>query len=139
MQTVGDLAAKACAFASDGIVVKHLVEFALPSKERAIAVEAARKVASVASVNRSNRRCDATEHTTGTGDATEHARSIGDDAAQPGNASRSIGDYVDHSEQPDGQGQAAQAMGNATEHAAKQKKHMKTTMVATRKVPTLWF
>ena len=137
VQTAEDLAAKLCAFASDGIVVKHLVEFALPSKKRAIAVEVTPKEASVASGNRSNRRCDATEHTTGTGDATEHARIIGDDAAQPGNASRSIDDYVDHPQPPDGQGQAAQAMGNATEHATKQKKRMKNRMMATRKVPTM--
>ena len=37
--TAEDLAAKLCAFASDGIVVKHLIEFALPAKQRAEAVE----------------------------------------------------------------------------------------------------
>ena len=39
VQTAADLAAKLCAFASDGIVVKHLVDFALPAKKRADAAE----------------------------------------------------------------------------------------------------
>ena len=55
-----DLAAKLRAFASDGVVVKHIVEFALPPKKRANAVEVTAKGASAAS-----------------GIATEHARSIG--------------------------------------------------------------
>ena len=37
VQTAEDLAAKLRAFASDGIVVKHLIDFALPSKKRASA------------------------------------------------------------------------------------------------------
>ena len=60
VQTPEDLAAKLCAFASDGIAVKHPVEFALPSEKRAIAIEGTPKVASVPSANRSNGRCDAT-------------------------------------------------------------------------------
>ena len=62
--TAEDLAAKLCAFASDGIVVKHLIEFALPAKQRADAVEV-------------------TEDTAGTGDATAPTKdSNGGDAAQ---------------------------------------------------------
>ena len=39
VRTAEDLAAKLSAFASDGIVVKHLIEFALPPKKRANAAE----------------------------------------------------------------------------------------------------
>ena len=48
MGTVEDLAAKLRAFASDGIVVKHLIEFALPPKKRATAAEVTAKAASAA-------------------------------------------------------------------------------------------
>ena len=46
--TVEDLAAKLRAFASDGVVVKHLIEFALPPKKRANAAEVTAKGASAA-------------------------------------------------------------------------------------------
>ena len=59
VRTCEDLAAKLCAFASDGIVVKHLIEFALPAKKRKDAVE----VTAAASGSRSNNQSDATEHT----------------------------------------------------------------------------
>ena len=122
VQTADDLAAKLRAFASDGVVVKHLIEFALPPKKHANAAEVTPNMATVASGNQSNRRCDATEHITGIGDATEHAGGIGDDVAQADNASRTIGDYADRTGQPDDQ---CQAISNATEHATKQKKRLK--------------
>ena len=42
VKTADDLSAKLCAFASDGIVVKHLIDFAFPSKKRANAYEITR-------------------------------------------------------------------------------------------------
>ena len=48
MGTVDDLTAKLRAFASDGIVVKHLIDFALPSQKRANAAEITAKTASAA-------------------------------------------------------------------------------------------
>ena len=48
MGTVDDLTAKLRAFASDGIVVKHLIDFALPPKKRANAAEITAKTASAA-------------------------------------------------------------------------------------------
>ena len=63
MQTAEDLAAKLRAFALDGIVVKHLIEFALPSKKRTSAADVTAKGASAAAGNRSTRQGDATEHT----------------------------------------------------------------------------
>ena len=43
VRTAEDLAAKLCAFASDGIVVKHLIDFALPAKKRAVALSTDRR------------------------------------------------------------------------------------------------
>ena len=63
VQTAGDLAAKLRAFASDAIVVKHLIEFALPSKKRANAAEVTAKGAATAAQSRSTRQDNATEHT----------------------------------------------------------------------------
>ena len=64
VQTAADLAAKLRAFASDAIVLRHLIDFALPPKKRAAAVDVtARGLAGV---------------------ATEHTRSIGDGTRQPG-------------------------------------------------------
>ena len=100
MQTAEDLAAKLRAFASDGIVVKHLIEFALPSKKRANAAEVTAKGASAAAGSRSTRQ----------GAATEHTRSIGDDTTQPGNAPRSTCEDTEHTE--DNKGDDEQA----TEH-----------------------
>ena len=65
VQTAADLAAKLCAFASDGIVVKHLVDFALPAKRRA---EAAEVTALDEMLLQSTGRGAATEHTAASGD-----------------------------------------------------------------------
>ena len=65
METTEDLAAKLRAFASDGVVVKHIIEFALLSKKRANAAEVIKKGAPAADSG------PATEHTRST--ATEHA------------------------------------------------------------------
>jgi hypothetical protein len=74
VQSAADLAAKLCAFASDGIVVKHLIAFALPSKKRANAAEVTAKGASDASGPATEHtRSTATEHTTQPGDAPRSA------------------------------------------------------------------
>ena len=69
VQTAADLAAKLRAFASDGIVVKHLVDFALPAKKRA---DAAEVTAMDETPIQSTGRGAATEHTAASGAATEH-------------------------------------------------------------------
>ena len=51
--TVQDLADKLRAFASDTIVVKHLIEFALHSKQRSDAAEVTAKVVSAAAESQS--------------------------------------------------------------------------------------
>ena len=58
-----DLAAKFCAFASEVIAVKHLIEFALPPKKRANAAEVTAKGASAAAGSQSSGQGDTTEHT----------------------------------------------------------------------------
>ena len=63
VQTAEDLAAKLRAFASDGIVVKRLIEFALPSKKRANGAELTAKGTLAAAGSRSTRQDDATKHT----------------------------------------------------------------------------
>ena len=71
--TTEDLAVKLRAFASEGVVVKHIIEFALPPKKRAHAAEVTAAGASAAS-----------------GPATEHTRSTAaEHATQPGDAPRS--------------------------------------------------
>ena len=70
MQTTADLAAKLRAFASDAIVVKHLVDFALPAKKRA---DAAEVTAMDETPMQNTGRGTATEHTAASGAATEHA------------------------------------------------------------------
>ena len=45
MQAAEDFAAELCAFASDGIALKHLIEFALPFEKRANAAEVLAKIA----------------------------------------------------------------------------------------------
>ena len=80
VQTAADLAAKLRAFASDGIVVKHLVDFALPAKKRADAAE-------VTGMDETA----ATEHTAASGAATEHTEAISaatDHASKPKNQLR---------------------------------------------------
>ena len=69
VQTAADLAAKLCAFASDGIVVKHLVDFALPAKRRE---EAAEVTALDEMLLQSTGRGAATEHTAASCTATQH-------------------------------------------------------------------
>ena len=87
VQAAADLAAKLRAFAWDAIVLKHLIDFALPSKKRAGAGDVtARGPAGV---------------------ATEHTRSIGHGTTQPGHAPSSGGDATEHTE--DNQGDAKQA------------------------------
>ena len=109
VQTAEDLAAKLRAFASDGIVVKHLIEFALPYKKRANAAEVRLKVTSEASGNRSNSAGVAKEHTIGT---TEN---IGDDAER---AQDNIGDAERRDDR-------RQAMSEGTDHAINQQKRLK--------------
>ena len=102
VQTAADLAAKLCAFASDGIVVKHLVDFALPAKRRA---EAAEVTALDEMLPQSTGRGAATEHTAASGVATEHTEdNYGDD------------------KQADDQ---REARSGATEHASKPKKQLR--------------
>ena len=61
--TAEDLAAKLRAFASEGIVVKHIIEFALPPKKRANAAEVTATRASAASGPAAEQaRSIATEH-----------------------------------------------------------------------------
>ena len=67
VQTAADLAAKLCAFASDGVVVKHLIDFALPEKKRA---DAAEVTALDEMLLQSTGRGAATEHTAASGTAT---------------------------------------------------------------------
>ena len=101
-----DLAAKLRAFASDAIVLKHLIDFALPSKKRVDAGDVtARGPAGV---------------------ATEYTRSIGHGTTQPGHAPSSGGDATEHTE--DNQGDAKQAHDDprasaALEHGTSAPKH----------------
>jgi len=71
VQTVADLAAKLVAFASDGIVVKHLVDFALPAKKRAAAAEV---TALDEMLLQSIGRSAAIQHTAASGVATERTK-----------------------------------------------------------------
>ena len=72
--TAEDLAAKLSAFASEGVVVKHIIEFALPPKKRANAAEVTATGASAASGPATEHtRSTATEHTTQPGDAPRSA------------------------------------------------------------------
>ena len=59
--TVEDLAAKLSAFASDAVVVKHLIDFALPPKKRANAIEVTAKGASAATGSASTEQDRKTE------------------------------------------------------------------------------
>ena len=103
VQTVDDLAAKLCAFASDATVVKQLILFALPPKKHAHAVEITVKVASAAS---EHAKID-NHHDEETDDAlqaksaaTEHARSSGDDSARPDDVPRTTGAATKDAVQP---------------------------------------
>ena len=69
-----DIAAKLRAFASEGVVVQHIIEFALPPKKRAHAAEVIATGASAASDRATEQsRSPATEHTTQPGDAPRSA------------------------------------------------------------------
>ena len=102
MQTAEDLAAKLCAFASDGVVVKHLIDFALPPKKRA---DAAEVTALDEMLLQSTGRGAATEHIAASGAATEHTK-----------------DTDGEDKQADNQTEAISA---ATEHASKSKKQLR--------------
>ena len=120
VQTAEDLAAKLRAFASDGIVVKHLIEFALPSKNRANALEVAAKGASAAAGSRSTGQGNATEHTKAIGGGTENTRSMGDDTSQPGNAPISTCEDKEHTEDNKGDDELAHDQSGAMSAAAEQ-------------------
>jgi hypothetical protein len=114
VQTGEDLAAKLCAFASDGVVVKHLIEFALPWKKRAAAAEVTPKVTSSTMDNRSERRGDGTEHGKDTSDddaphpddrhkstddSTEHTKDASDEAKRPDDRCKTAGDATGRASQ----------------------------------------
>ena len=125
VQTAADLAAKLCAFAStDGIVVKHLVDFALPAKKRAKAAEV---TAMDEMPRQSIGRGAATEHTAASGAATEHTEDNDGDDKQADNQRR--GADTEHTEDNDGDDKQAdnqtEAMRAATEHARKPKKQLR--------------
>ena len=102
VQTAADLAAKLCAFASDGVVVKHLIDFALPAKKRADAAE----VTTLGEMRlQSTGRGADTGHTATRGAATEHTE-----------------DNDGHDKQADNQREAISA---ATEHASTSKKQLR--------------
>jgi len=112
-----DLATKLRQFASDGIVVAHLIEFALSSKKRTNATEVTPTVASAALANGIETRGAATEHAM----CTDETQDAGDDAQQL---------HVEHRTADDVTACAindiaAHPTSNATEHATKQKKHLK--------------
>ena len=90
VQTVEDLAAKLQAFAADAIVLKHLIEFALPPPKRATAAELTSKVPPATSGSGSNGRSAATERPAATDDATEHAREIESHDPQEDNQRQAI-------------------------------------------------
>jgi hypothetical protein len=115
--SAGDLATKLREFASDAIVVKHLIEFALPSKKRANATEVTPKVASAAAANRIKNRGAATEHAI----YMDETQDDGGDAPQP---------QVEHTTVDDDTAPAttditAHSTNEATEHATRQKRHLK--------------
>ena len=134
VQTAADLAAKLCAFASDGIVVKHLVDFALPPTKRADAVEV---TAVHEMLRQSTGRGAATEHTAASGAASEHTKNNDGDDKQADNQRRGAdtehtatrGAATEHAEDNDGDDKQAdnqtEAIGAATEHASKPKKQLR--------------
>ena len=134
VQTAADLAAKLCAFASDGVVVKHLVDFALPAKKRA---EAAEVTALDEMLLQSTGRGAATEHTAASGAATKHTKDDDGDDKQADNQRRGAntehtaasGAATEHTEDNDGDDKQAdnqrEAISAATEHASKPKKQLR--------------
>lgn len=114
-----DLANRLRAFASDAIVVKHIIEFALPSKKRANATEITPKAASTlaAPTNSIKNRGAATEHTV----CMEETQDAEDDAPQP---------QIEHTTADDDSTPAAtditaHSTSAATEHATRQKRRLK--------------
>ena len=130
VQTAADLAAKLCAFASDGVVVKHLVDFALPAKKRA---DAAEVTAMDETPIQSTGRGTATEHTATSGAATEHTEDNDGDDKQADNQRRGAitehtatrGAATENTEDNDGDDKQAdkqtEAISAATEHASARK------------------
>ena len=100
-------------------MVKHIIEFALPSKKRANATEITPKAASTLATptNRSKNRVAATEHTVG----MDEPQDADVDAPQP---------QVEHTTADDDSTPAATAVtaqptSAATEHATRQKRRLK--------------
>ena len=126
VQTAADLAAKLRAFASDGIVVKHLVDFALPAKKRA---DAAEVTAMDETPMQNTGRGTATEHTAASGAATEHTDdNQRRDAITVHTVTR--GAATEHTEDNDGDDKQTdnqtEAISAATEHASKPKNQLRT-------------
>ena len=110
--SVEDLATKLRELASDAIVVKHFVEFALPSKKRASATEVLPKAVSAALNNSSQVEGDSTDHAIGT-DETQDA---GDEAiCQPHVGRTTTGDITPRATSDSSE----HATSNATERAAR--------------------
>ena len=97
VQTAADLAAKLCAFASDGVVVKHLIDFALPEKKRA---DAAEVTALDEMLLQSTGRGAATEHIAASGTATEHTKDTDGDDKQADNQREAISAATEHASKP---------------------------------------
>ena len=112
VQTAADLAAKLRAFASDGIVVKHLVDFALPAKKRA---DAAEVTAMDETPIQSTGRGTATEHTAASGAATEHTEDNDGDDKQADNQRRDA--ITEHTATRGAATEHTEAISAATEHA----------------------
>ena len=134
VQTAADLAAKLRAFASDGIVVKHLVDFALPAKKRA---DAAEVTAMDETPIQSTGRGTATEHTAASGAATERTEDNDGDDTQVDNQRRGAmtehtatrGAATENTEDNDGDDKQAdnqtEDISAATEHASKSKNQLR--------------
>ena len=93
VQTAADLAAKLRAFASDGIVVKHLVDFALPAKKRA---DAAEVTAMDETPIQSTGPSAATEHTATRCADTENTEDNDGDDKQADNQREAISAATEH-------------------------------------------
>ena len=128
VQTAADLATRLCAFASDGIVVRHLVDFALPPNRRAKAAEV---TALDEMMLQSTGRGAATEHTAASGTATEHTEDDDGEDKQADNQRRGAdtghtaagGAATEHTEDNYGDDKQAdnqrEAISVATEHTSK--------------------
>ena len=98
-------------------MTKHIIEFALPSKKRSNATEVTPKAASAAAANRIKNRGAATEHAV----CMDEAQDAENDAPQP---------QVEHTTADDDTTPAAtditaHSTSDATEHATRQKRHLK--------------